>query len=92
MKKIKNKFVEAAIRSEKIGFDLIEVHGTHGYLFHQFLSQISNKREDKYGGSLENRMRFPLEVFTAIKKALPNDFPLGVRITGTEWELSLIHI
>ena len=84
MQKLKDKFVEASIRSVKIGFDLIEIHGTHGYLFHQFLSQISNKREDKYGGNLENRMRFPLEVFAAIKNALPKDFPLGMRITGTE--------
>ena len=86
MQKLKDKFVEASIRSVKIGFDLIEIHGTHGYLFHQFLSQISNKREDKYGGNLENRMRFPLEVFAAIKNVLPKDFPIGMRITGTEWE------
>ena len=86
MEKIKDKFVEASIRSVKIGFDLIEIHGTHGYLFHQFLSPISNKRDDKYGGNLENRMRFPLDVFSSIKGALPKDFPVGMRITGTEWE------
>ena len=91
MNKIKDKFVEASLRSVKIGFDLIEVHGTHGYLFHQFLSKISNTRKDKYGGSLENRMRFPLEVFSEIKKVLPKDFPLGVRITGTEWEKNGIN-
>jgi len=91
MGKIKDKFVEASIRSVKIGFDLIEIHGTHGYLFHQFLSPISNKRDDKYGGNLENRMRFPLDVFSSIKASLPKDFPLGMRITGTEWETGGIN-
>ena len=86
LERIKNKFVEAALRSVKVGFDLIEIHGTHGYLFHQFLSSISNQRNDNYGGTLENRMRFPLEVFKAIRDALPNKFPLGMRITGTEWD------
>ena len=86
LERIKNKFVEASLRAIKIGFDLIEIHGTHGYLFHQFLSSLSNQRSDKYGGSLENRMRYPLDVFSAIKEALPRDFPLGMRITGTEWE------
>jgi 2,4-dienoyl-CoA reductase-like NADH-dependent reductase (Old Yellow Enzyme family) len=86
MDRIKKKFVEAAIMSLQIGFDLIEIHGTHGYLLHQFLSNISNKRSDEYGGSLENRMRFPLEVFGAVKEAVPEGFPLGMRITGTEWE------
>ena len=89
--RIKKKFVEAAIRAVKIGFDLIEIHGTHGYLFHQFLSSISNQRNDDYGGSLENRMRFPLEVFKAIKQALPHEFPLGVRLTGTEWDQNGIN-
>ena len=55
-------------------------------MLHQFLSPISNKRKDKYGGSLENRMRFPLEVFSSVKNILPKDFPLGMRITGTDWE------
>ena len=86
MDRIKKKFVEAALKSIQIGFDLIELHGTHGYLLHQFLSPISNKRTDEYGGSLENRMRFPLEVFSAVKEVLPEGFPLGFRITGTEWE------
>jgi 2,4-dienoyl-CoA reductase-like NADH-dependent reductase (Old Yellow Enzyme family) len=86
LERIKNKFVEAAFRSVKVGFDLIEIHATHGYLFHQFLSPISNHRNDSYGGSLENRMRFPLEVFKAIRDVLPKNFPLGMRITGTEWD------
>lgn len=86
IERVKMKFVQAAIMSMEIGFDLIEIHGTHGYLLHQFLSSISNKRTDEYGGSLENRMRFPLEVFSDVKAALPEGFPLGMRITGTEWE------
>ena len=84
--RVKKKFISASLKAVEIGFDLIEIHGTHGYLLHQFLSPISNKRKDKYGGSLENRMRFPLEVFSSVKKTLPKDFPLGMRITGTEWE------
>ena len=86
LNRIKKSFVEAAVRAVKIGFDLIEIHGTHGYLFHQFLSSISNHRKDDFGGSLENRMRFPLEVFKAIKEGIPDGFPLGVRVTGTEWD------
>jgi len=86
IERVKKKFISASLKAVEIGFDLIEIHGTHGYLLHQFLSPISNKRKDKYGGSLENRMRFPLEVFSSVKKTLPKDFPLGMRITGTEWE------
>jgi 2,4-dienoyl-CoA reductase-like NADH-dependent reductase (Old Yellow Enzyme family) len=86
LERIKKNFVESALRAVKVGFDLIEIHGTHGYLFHQFLSSISNHRADEYGGSLENRMRFPLEVFNSIREALPINFPLGMRITGTEWD------
>ena len=86
MGRVTKKFVEAAMMSMEIGYDLIELHGTHGYLLHQFLSPISNIRIDEYGGSLENRMRFPLEVFLAVKEALPEGYPLGMRITGTEWE------
>ena len=85
MNRIKEAFVKASVRASKIGFDLIEIHGAHGYLLHQFLSPISNKRQDEYGGSLENRMRFPLEVFQAVKDA-NKDLPIGMRITGTEWE------
>ena len=91
LNRIKKRFVEAAVRAVKIGFDLIEIHGTHGYLFHQFLSSISNHRKDDFGGSLENRMRFPLEVFKAIKERIPDGFPLGVRVTGTEWDQNGIN-
>src|SRR5690606_18173389 len=67
------------------GFDLIELHAAHGYLLHQFMSPLSNKREDKYGGSLENRIRLTLEVLQAMKAAVPEDYPIGVRISASDW-------
>jgi 2,4-dienoyl-CoA reductase-like NADH-dependent reductase (Old Yellow Enzyme family) len=76
---VKAQFVAAAGRALRIGFDLIELHAAHGYLLHEFLSPISNRREDAYGGSLESRMRFPLEVFEAVRGVWPDDKPLGVR-------------
>jgi len=69
----------------RIGFDGIELHSAHGYLLHQFLSPISNQRTDEYGGSLENRMRFPLEVFKAVREVTPASVCLGLRISGTDW-------
>lgn len=83
--KVKRDFVEATERSVRIGYDLIELHGAHGYLLHQFCSPLSNHRTDEYGGSLENRMRFPLEIFEAVRAAWPDDRPLGMRITGRDW-------
>jgi NADPH2 dehydrogenase len=85
MDRIKAAFVQAAERAERIGIDLLEMHGAHGYLVHEFLSPISNRRTDEYGGSLANRMRFPLEVFAAVRAAWPSDKPLGARITGRDW-------
>jgi 2,4-dienoyl-CoA reductase-like NADH-dependent reductase (Old Yellow Enzyme family) len=85
MDRIKAAFVQAAQRSERLGLDLIEMHSAHGYLFHQFLSPFSNHRTDEYGGSLENRMRFPLEVATALRAAWPAEKPFGVRISASEW-------
>jgi 2,4-dienoyl-CoA reductase-like NADH-dependent reductase (Old Yellow Enzyme family) len=82
---LKAKFVTAVERCERLGFDLIELHAAHGYLLHQFLSPLSNKRTDAYGGSLENRMRFPLEVFRAAREAWPDNKPMGVRISATDW-------
>ncbi|HEX4985057.1 MAG TPA: NADH:flavin oxidoreductase/NADH oxidase [Burkholderiales bacterium] len=82
---VRRQFVDATRRALRIGFDLIELHGAHGYLLHQFLSPISNQRTDAYGGSLENRMRFPLEVFDAVRAAWPQDRPLGVRVSATDW-------
>ena len=79
------KFVNAARRAERIGFDLIELHGAHGYLIHQFLSPISNQRTDEYGGSLENRMRFPLELFSAVREIWPQHKPLIVKVSARDW-------
>ena len=78
-------FAEAARRAARIGFDALEVHGAHGYLLHEFLSPISNARTDKYGGGLEKRMAFPLEVFEAVRRAFPADKPVGMRISGSDW-------
>lgn len=85
MTAVRDAFVEAARRAVRLGLELIELHAAHGYLMHQFLSPLSNQRTDAYGGSLENRMRFPLEVFDAVKAVLPADFPLGVRVSATDW-------
>jgi 2,4-dienoyl-CoA reductase-like NADH-dependent reductase (Old Yellow Enzyme family) len=85
MDKVKAAFVQAAARSERLGLDLIEMHSAHGYLMHQFLSPFSNQRTDEYGGSLENRMRFPLEVAKALRAVWPADKPFGVRISASEW-------
>ncbi|MFT4020916.1 MAG: NADH:flavin oxidoreductase/NADH oxidase [Acinetobacter sp.] len=82
---LKQDFVAAAIRAVEAGFDLIEIHAAHGYLLHQFLSPLSNQREDQYGGSLENRIRLTLEIVEAIKHAVPTHFPIGVRISATDW-------
>ena len=83
--RVKAAFVQATERAARIGFDLIEIHAAHGYLFHEFLSPLSNQRSDDYGGSLENRMRFPLEVFTAMRGVWPGDKPLGLRVSATDW-------
>lgn len=83
--RIKQAFVDAAVRALRIGFDVIEMHAAHGYLLHQFLSPLSNKRDDAYGGDLEGRMRFPLEVFDALRDVCPKDYPLGVRVSATDW-------
>ncbi|CAN5487986.1 NADH:flavin oxidoreductase/NADH oxidase [soil metagenome] len=85
MARVKAAFVQAARRAEALGIDAIELHGAHGYLLHQFLSPIANHRDDAYGGSLENRMRFPLEVFEAVRAAVPARMPVGVRISATDW-------
>jgi NADPH2 dehydrogenase len=69
----------------RIGFDAIELHMAHGYLAHSFMSPISNKRTDQFGGSFDNRMRFPLEVTRAVRAVVPKGLPLGARITGSDW-------
>ena len=78
-------FVDAAVRSIKVGFDVIELHAAHGYLFHQFYSPLANKRTDEYGGEFANRTRFLLETVEAVRKAIPTGTPLFVRISATDW-------
>ncbi|KAK5939018.1 NADH-dependent flavin oxidoreductase [Knufia obscura] len=82
---IKDAFVAAAKRAMKAGFDVIEIHNAHGYLLHEFLSPVSNKRTDDYGGSFENRTRLTLEVVEAVRKTIPDSMPLFLRISGTDW-------
>lgn len=82
---VKRAFVTAARRAVSAGFQVVELHAAHGYLMHQFLSPISNVREDGYGGSLENRMRLPLETAAAIREALPDETAFLVRLSATDW-------
>ncbi|GBD41992.1 NADPH dehydrogenase [bacterium HR39] len=81
----KTAFVRAAERARDLGFDLLEIHMAHGYLLHQFLSPLSNRRTDTYGGDLRGRMRWPLQVFEAVREVWPEERPLGVRISATDW-------
>ena len=83
--RIKDEFVAAAVRAARSGIDALELHMAHGYLLHEFLSPVSNHRHDGYGGSFDHRARFPLEVFAAVRAAWPQDKPLGVRISATDW-------
>ena len=85
IKSIIEDYRSAAIRSVEAGFDVIEIHGAHGYLIHSFLSPISNKRSDQYGGSFENRTRFLIETAKAVRAAMPDSMPLFVRISATDW-------
>lgn len=85
LRTIRDAFVVAAQRAQRLGIQVVELHAAHGYLLHEFLSPLSNQRKDEYGGSLENRMRFPLEVFEAMRAALSPEIPLGVRISATDW-------
>ena len=85
LKRVRDDFVRAAQRAAELGLDGIEVHAAHGYLLHQFLSPLSNTRTDQYGGSLENRMRFPLEIYDAVRAAFPSDKPVWVRLSATDW-------
>ncbi|UYL07318.1 NADH:flavin oxidoreductase/NADH oxidase [Bdellovibrio sp. SKB1291214] len=85
IKQLVTDYVHSTRLAEKAGFQVIELHMAHGYLMHEFLSPISNQRTDQYGGSLENRMRFPLEVAAEVRKAWPAELPLFVRISATDW-------
>jgi 2,4-dienoyl-CoA reductase-like NADH-dependent reductase (Old Yellow Enzyme family) len=85
LERVQQAFVAAGRRAVSLGLDGIELHCAHGYLLHEFLSPLSNQRSDEYGGSLENRLRFPLQVFDALRAALPAGFPLGVRVSASDW-------
>jgi 2,4-dienoyl-CoA reductase-like NADH-dependent reductase (Old Yellow Enzyme family) len=85
LQRVKDGFVASARRADALGLDAIELHGAHGYLLHQFLSPLSNQRTDEYGGSLENRMRFPLEVFDAVRAAVSPEMVVGMRISASDW-------
>ncbi|HET9109123.1 MAG TPA: NADH:flavin oxidoreductase/NADH oxidase [Steroidobacteraceae bacterium] len=82
---VRDAFAGAARRAARLGVEAVQLHGAHGYLLHQFLSPLSNRRTDEYGGSLENRMRFPLEVFEAVRAAFPAGRPVSMRVSGTDW-------
>lgn len=85
LKRVLQAFAAAAQRAERLGIEVIELHAAHGYLLHQFLSPLSNARSDEFGGSLENRMRFPLAVFDAVRAAVSDRVELGLRISATDW-------
>ncbi|WP_118183782.1 NADH:flavin oxidoreductase/NADH oxidase [Paraburkholderia phosphatilytica] len=85
LNRVRDAFGATARRAAKLGIDALELHGAHGYLLHQFLSPLANQRSDDYGGSLENRMRFPLEVFDVVRAAFPADRPVGVRVSASDW-------
>jgi 2,4-dienoyl-CoA reductase-like NADH-dependent reductase (Old Yellow Enzyme family) len=83
--RLRDAFAAAAPRAPRLGIDAIQLHAAHGYLLHQFLSPLANHRDDDYGGSLENRMRFPLEVYDAVRAAFPADRPVTMRVSGADW-------
>jgi anthraniloyl-CoA monooxygenase len=85
MDAVRDAFVAAARRGLRAGFDMLELHAAHGYLLSAFITPLTNQRSDDYGGSLANRLRFPLEVFRALRVAWPADKPLAVRISATDW-------
>ena len=82
---VASAFAVSARRAGRLNLDAVELHAAHGYLLHEFLSPLSNQRTDRYGGSLENRMRYPLEVFDAVRRSFPREKPVGVRLSGTDW-------
>jgi 2,4-dienoyl-CoA reductase-like NADH-dependent reductase (Old Yellow Enzyme family) len=85
IEKVITDFKDAAVRSLRAGFKVIEIHGAHGYLLHEFFSPLSNRRKDEYGGSFENRIRLLLQVVDAIKEVWPEELPLFVRISASDW-------
>jgi 2,4-dienoyl-CoA reductase-like NADH-dependent reductase (Old Yellow Enzyme family) len=85
LERVRQGFAATARRAARLGVDGLEIHAAHGYLLHEFLSPLSNHRSDSYGGSLENRMRFPLEIFDAVRAAFPADKPVGIRVSASDW-------
>jgi 2,4-dienoyl-CoA reductase-like NADH-dependent reductase (Old Yellow Enzyme family) len=85
LKRLIEAFADSARRAARLGIDAVQLHGAHGYLLHEFLSPLSNRRTDDYGGSLENRMRFPLEVYDAVRAAFPADRPVTMRVSASDW-------
>lgn len=85
LKRLRENFASAARRAGEIGLDAVQIHGAHGYLLHQFLSPLSNRRTDAYGGSLENRLRFPLEIFDSVRENFPDGRPVSIRLSATDW-------
>lgn len=85
LRRVRDDFVATARRAVRLGFDAFELHGAHGYLLHEFLSPLSNQRSDAYGGSLENRLRFPLEVFEAVREVVPAGKPVWMRVSASDW-------
>ncbi len=85
LRRVRDQFVATAVRAARLGIEGIELHAAHGYLLHEFLSPLANRRDDAYGGSLENRMRFVLEVFDAVRAAFPAERPVWVRVSATDW-------
>ena len=83
--RVRDAFAAVARRAGRLGLDAVQLHCAHGYLLHEFLSPLSNRRDDEYGGSLENRMRFPLEAFDVVRAAFPADRAVSVRVSGTDW-------
>jgi 2,4-dienoyl-CoA reductase-like NADH-dependent reductase (Old Yellow Enzyme family) len=83
--RVRDAFAQSAQRAARLGLNAVQLHGAHGYLLHEFLSPLSNHRDDEYGGSLENRMRFPLEVFDAVRNVFPAERPVTMRVSGTDW-------
>jgi len=85
IQRVITKFKEATIRARKAGFDVVEIHGAHGYLINQFLSSLSNKRTDEYGGDFEGRIKFCVDVIKAVQQEWPEEKPLFLRLSCTEW-------
>jgi 2,4-dienoyl-CoA reductase-like NADH-dependent reductase (Old Yellow Enzyme family) len=92
LRRVRDAFADAATRTARLGIDAVQIHGAHGYLIHQFLSPLSNRRDDEYGGTLENRMRFPLEIFDAVRAAFPSEKPVTARLSATDWMPSGLDI